>query len=80
MVQSFTFSFYTVLFVKICFALPPTSRDAPISHNLHQNLSPHDINAFGKDPRVKALLDVKTTIDEVQKLISADPSLPRLTK
>ncbi|KAL7032800.1 hypothetical protein ACKWTF_007402 [Chironomus riparius] len=50
------------------------------AYNLHQNLSLHDINELGKDQRVKALLDVQTTIDEVEKLLIADPALPRLTK
>ncbi|KAG5682203.1 hypothetical protein PVAND_011569 [Polypedilum vanderplanki] len=61
--------------------LPLPARNTPINAlNLHQNLSLHDINQLGKDQKVKALLDVQTTIDEVEKLLSADPSLPRLTK
>lgn len=64
--------------IDICTSLP--SQKTPVALNLHQNLSPTDINELGKDQRVKALLDVQTTIDEVQKLLNADPSLPRLTK
>lgn len=64
--------------IKSCTSLP--AQTPPLALNLHQNLSPLDVNELGKDQRVKALLDVQTTIDEVQKLISSDPSLPRLTK
>lgn len=75
---------YLILTIQLLFTIQrcttfPT-QNAPIALNLHQNLSLHDINQLGKDQRVKALLDVQTTIDEVQKLLSADPSLPRLTK
>lgn len=66
-----------LIIINFCTALPAPP---PIALNLHQNLSPLDVNELGKDQRVKALLDVQTTIDEVQKLLSADPSLPRLTK
>lgn len=68
-----------LVIVKICTSLPAQA-PPPVALNLHQNLSPLDVNELGKDQRVKALLDVQTTIDEVQKLLSSDPSLPRLTK
>lgn len=67
-----------LVIVSFCTAFP--AQAPPLALNLHQNLSPLDVNELGKDQRVKALLDVQTTIDEVQKLLSADPSLPRLTK
>lgn len=66
------------LAIFICTALPV--ENITIAYNLHQNLSAHDINELGKDQRIKALLDVQTTIDEVERLLVADSSLPRLTK
>lgn len=74
--------FFTLLTISTTLksynALP--SQKFPIAYNLHQELSPRDVNELGKDQRVKAALDVQTTIDEVQKLLALDPSLPRLTK
>lgn len=73
--------FFTVLIICItveCYALP--SQEFPLAYNLHQDLSAHDVNNLGKEQRLKAALDVQTTIDEVQKLLALDPTLPRLTK
>lgn len=67
-----------ILHVFACFSAP--TQNLPISLNLHQNLSPYDINGLTNEERIKATLDVETTIDEVQKLLSLDPTLPRLTK
>jgi hypothetical protein len=50
------------------------------AYNLHQNLSPKDINDLNSDEKQKAMQDVKTTIEEVQKLLALDENLPRLTK
>jgi hypothetical protein len=72
------FTLLTIITLKSYNALP--SQKFPIAYNLHQELSPRDVNDLGKDQRVKAALDVQTTIDEVQKLLTLDPSLPRLTK
>lgn len=74
----FFYVFHALAIINICTSHP--SHTSPVALNLHQSLSPRDINELGKDQRVKALLDVQTTIDEVQKLLNADPSLPRLTK
>lgn len=57
----------------------PTQKD-PIAYNLHQDLSPRDVNGLTRDQKAKAALDVQATIDEVQKLLALDPTLPRLTK
>lgn len=73
--------FFTLLAIttlKSYNALP--SQKLPIAYNLHQELSPRDVNELVKDQRAKAALDVQTTIDEVQKLLALDPTLPRLTK
>jgi hypothetical protein len=72
------FTLLTIITFKSYNALP--SQKFPIAYNLHQELSPRDVNDLGKDHRVKAALDVQTTIDEVQKLLTLDPTLPRLTK
>lgn len=72
------FTLLTIITLKSYNALP--SQKFSIAYNLHQELSPRDVNELGKDQRVKAALDVQTTIDEVQKLLTLDPSLPRLTK
>lgn len=72
------FTLLTLSTLKSCYALP--SETFPLAYNLHQALSPRDVNDLGRNQRVKAALDVQTTIDEVQKLLALDPSLPRLTK
>lgn len=72
------FIFLTLTTLKSLNALP--AKNGPLAYNLHQELSPRDVNNLGKNQRVKAALDVQTTIDEVQKLLALDPSLPRLTK
>jgi len=66
------------IIVKSCNGLPTQS--FPVAYNLHQEFSPGDINELGKEQRLKAMLNVQETIDEVQKLLALDPSLPRLTK
>lgn len=76
--NNFFFTFLTIITLQSYNALP--SQKFPIAYNLHQELSPRDVNALGKDDRVKAAQDVQTTIDEVQRLLALDPSLPRLTK
>ncbi|CRK98083.1 CLUMA_CG011451, isoform A [Clunio marinus] len=72
------FTFLTLITVKSCSALP--SQKFPVALNLHQELSPQDVNNLSKDQKQRAAFDVQTTIDEVQKLLALDPSLPRLTK
>ena len=72
------FTLLTIITLKSFNALP--SQKFPIAYNLHQELSPRDVNGLSKDDQVKAALDVQTTIDEVQKLLALDPTLPRLTK
>lgn len=52
----------------------------PRAYNLHQEFTPRDINDLGTEQRHKAMLDVRATIAEVQKLLATDPNLPRLTK
>lgn len=74
----FFITLLTLITFKSSYALP--SQKFPIAYNLHQELSPRDVNELGKEQRVKAALDVQTTIDEVQKLLALDPTLPRLTK
>lgn len=69
--------FFTLLTVA-AYALP--SQKFPVAYNLHQDLSPRAVNGLGKEERMKAALDVQQTIDEVQKLLALDPTLPRLTK
>lgn len=76
--NSFSAIFVLNLLAITCFALP--SQKLQLALNLHQNLSPHDINGLTKEQRVKAALDVESTIEEVQKLLALDPTLPRLTK
>ena len=71
-------TFFVLCLTHLCTSLPVGN--ITVAYNLHQNLSLHDINQLGKDQRVKALLDVQTTIDEVEKLLISDPTLPRLTK
>jgi len=75
---NFIFTLLTVITFKSCHALP--SQKFPIAYNLHQELSPRDVNELGREQRAKAALDVQATIDEVQKLLTLDPTLPRLTK
>lgn len=70
--------FTTLSVVQQSTSLP--AEKIAVAYNLHQNVSAHSINELGKDQRIKALLDVQTTIDEVEKLLIADPTLPRLTK
>lgn len=72
------FIFLTLINFKSLNALP--SQKFALAYNLHQELSPRDVNDLGKNQRSRAALDVQTTIDEVQKLLALDPSLPRLTK
>lgn len=79
--RRFFFALNALAIINHCTSLPAQTPPPVVAAlNLHQNLTPHDINGLGKDQRVKALLDVQTTIDEVQKLLNSDPSLPRLTK
>lgn len=52
----------------------------PRAYNLFQEFTPRDINDLGTEQRHKAMLDVRATIAEVQKLLATDPNLPRLTK
>lgn len=82
--RRFFFAINALAIINICTSLLSQQQQLKsptiAALNLHQSLSPRDINELGKDQRVKALLDVQTTIDEVQKLLNADPSLPRLTK
>lgn len=72
------FTAFTISIAVQCTALP--SQKFPLAYNLHQDLSARDVNNLGKEQRLKAALDVQTTIDEVQKLLALDPTLPRLTK
>lgn len=72
------FTLLTIITAKSSHALP-TERNL-IAYNLHQDLSPRDVNELTRDQKVKAALDVQATIDEVQKLLALDPTLPRLTK
>lgn len=80
--RRFFYALNALAIINICTSLPtkPESPAVVAALNLHQGLTPSDINELGKDQRVKALLDVQTTLDEVQKLLNSDPSLPRLTK
>jgi hypothetical protein len=75
---------FSVFLTLITFASRLHALPAPqkydLAYNLHQELSPRDVNDLGRDQRLKAALDVQTTIEEVQKLLTLDPSLPRLTK
>ena len=72
------FTLLTVITLTSCHARP--SQKFPIAYNLHQELSARDVNDLSKEQRVKAVLDVQTTINEVEKLLALDPTLPRLTK
>lgn len=80
--RRFFYALNALAIINICTSLPTQSESPAVvaALNLHQDLTPSDINELGKDQRVKALLDVQTTLDEVQKLLNSDPSLPRLTK
>ncbi|XP_055607956.1 uncharacterized protein DDB_G0284459-like [Uranotaenia lowii] len=53
-----------------------------LAYNIHKTISPRDINRQLVDGQTarKAMVDVQQTIAEVQRLLAADPSLPRLTK
>lgn len=68
----------TIITVTSSYALP--AQKNPVAYNLHQSFSPLDVNELTKDQKAKAALDVQATIDEVQKLLALDPTLPRLTK
>ncbi|CAO1410380.1 unnamed protein product [Diamesa tonsa] len=63
----------------LCHPLASLQR-GPKAYNLFQEFTPRDINDLGPEQRHKAMLDVKATIAEVQKLLTTDPNLPRLTK
>lgn len=52
----------------------------PRSYNQQRFASPNDINDLEEDHVKRALSDVATTINEVQKLLETDPKLPRLTR
>lgn len=69
--------------VVICYplaSLQTNTKYYPRAYNLHQEFTPRDINDLGTEQRQRAMLDVKATIAEVQKLLATDPNLPRLTK
>ncbi|XP_050068855.1 mucin-5AC [Anopheles maculipalpis] len=51
-----------------------------VAYNLHRIIRPRDVNDLGVDQARKAMHDVHETIAEVQRLLSLDPSLPRLTR
>lgn len=72
------FTALTLITLKLSYAIP--SQKFPIAYNLHQDLSPRDVNGLTRDQRARAALDVQATLDEVQKLLALDPTLPRLTK
>lgn len=52
----------------------------PVAYNVHQTFRARDVNSLDQNAAQKAMLDVRQTIAEVQRLLSLDPSLPRLTK
>lgn len=52
----------------------------PVAYNVHKTFRARDVNALDQNAAQKAMLDVRQTIAEVQRLLSLDPSLPRLTK
>lgn len=52
----------------------------PRSYNQQSFASVNDINDLEEDHVKRALSDVATTINEVQKLLETDPKLPRLTR
>uniref|UniRef100_A0A182NL57 Uncharacterized protein n=1 Tax=Anopheles dirus TaxID=7168 RepID=A0A182NL57_9DIPT len=65
--------------------LPQNLRRLPrrndfVASNLHRIIRPRDVNDLGVDQARKAMHDVHETIAEVQRLLSLDPSLPRLTR
>lgn len=73
----------TLILVPSCLATPlPVPIEYPLAYN--QNLqslaTPREINDLTAETMQKAQKDVVTTISEVQKLLAADPSLPRLTR
>lgn len=74
----FVYNLLFTLLTVFAHALP--TQKLPIAYNLHQELSPRDVNSLTKEQKIQAALDVQATIDEVQKLLALDPSLPRLTK
>lgn len=57
-----------------------TEYDINLAYNLHRDFSPRDINDLDRSNANKAMRDVQATINEVQKLLALDPSLPRLTR
>jgi hypothetical protein len=64
-------------------SLHPVARSIqqyPRAYNLHQEFTPQTINDLSDDMKQRAMLDVKQTISEVQRLLQQDPALPRLTK
>uniref|UniRef100_A0A182RHX4 Uncharacterized protein n=1 Tax=Anopheles funestus TaxID=62324 RepID=A0A182RHX4_ANOFN len=65
--------------------LPQNLRRLPrrndfVAYNLHRIIRPRDVNDLDVDQARKAMHDVHETIAEVQRLLSLDPSLPRLTR
>lgn len=59
-------------------AAPP--RSFPRAYNQQSFININDINDLEADHVKRAMVDVKTTIREVQKILETDPSLPRLTR
>ncbi|XP_058825186.1 uncharacterized protein LOC131685474 isoform X2 [Topomyia yanbarensis] len=55
-------------------------KDSYVAYNIHKNFKARDVNALDSLQARKAMIDVKQTIAEVERLLALDPTLPRLTK
>ncbi|XP_055684569.1 mucin-2 [Lutzomyia longipalpis] len=70
-----------LILVPLCLATPlPVPIEYPLTYNHLSLATPREINDLTAETMQKAQKDVVTTISEVQRLLAADPSLPRLTR
>lgn len=59
----------------------PLQRQQSIPHQrIPYQVKPENVNQMSEEQVKKAMRDVKVTMNEVQRLLSKDPRLPRLTK
>ncbi|XP_059619816.1 uncharacterized protein LOC132263838 [Phlebotomus argentipes] len=68
-----------LILLPLCLATPLPIQ-YPFAYNPKSLATPREINDLTAETMQKAQKDVVTTISEVQKLLAADPTLPRLTR
>lgn len=90
-IMSVTWRYFTCLVLSVIaaqvisvFAAPPKlQRPQPVfpdSHELYAYKAPRSMNDLRNEHARQAMLDVTDTIGEVQRILSRDKSLPRLTR